>query len=79
VVAIHATRRENPVPTPIRFPTEAANADSMQDDAPGPAAKSAPQPQRPQKQPADSPDSTVKPGKDINAPGFVRDKDAGKP
>ena len=67
------------MPTPIRFPTEAANADSMQDDAPGPAAKGTPEPQRTQKQPADSPDSAVKPGKDINAPGFVRDKDAVKP
>jgi len=66
------------MPTPIRFPTEAANADSMQDDAPGPAAKGTPEPRRTQKQPADSSD-TAKPGKDINAPGFVRDKDAGKP
>jgi len=50
----------------------------MQDDAPGPAAKGTPEPRRTQKQPADSSD-TAKPGKDINAPGFVRDKDAGKP
>jgi len=68
------------MPTLIRFPTEAANADSMNEDAPRPAAKETPKPQRTQKQPAaDSSDSAVKPGKDINAPGFVRDKDAGKP
>ncbi|MGZ5194787.1 MAG: hypothetical protein ACXWJM_05875 [Ramlibacter sp.] len=68
------------MPTPIRFPTEAANADSMQDNAPGPAAKGAPRPPGAQKQPPpDSRDSAMKPGEDINTPGFVRDKDAGKP
>jgi hypothetical protein len=68
------------MPTPIRFPTEAANADSMQEDAPRPAAQQVPKQPGARKQgPADSADGTVKPGKDINAPGFVRDKDAGKP
>jgi hypothetical protein len=69
------------MPTPIRFPTEAANSDSMQDDAPGPAAKETPKSPAPDKQPppAESRDAQAKPGKDINAPGFVRDKDAGKP
>jgi len=68
------------MPTLIRFPTEAANADSMQDEAPGPAAKGTSRPQGRQKQPAaDTTEGPVKPGKDINAPGFIRDKDAGKP
>jgi hypothetical protein len=68
------------MPTPIRFPTEAANADSMQDDAPGPAAKDVSKPPDARKRPsADPRDSAVKPGKDINAPGFVRDQDADKP
>jgi hypothetical protein len=69
-----------PTPTPIRFPTEAANADSMQDDAPGPAAKETPKSPGDAKQvPTQPRDGEAKPGKDINAPGFVRDKDAGNP
>jgi hypothetical protein len=67
------------MPTPIRFPTEAANADSIQEDALGPAAKEAPKAPVPEKQPpSESRDGQAKPGKDINAPGFLRDKDAGK-
>jgi hypothetical protein len=67
--------------TPIRFPTQAANADSMQDDAPGPAAKEtsrSPVPSPDKRPPSENTDE-AKPGKDINAPGFVRDKDAGQP
>ena len=68
----------------IRFPTEAANADSMRGDAPAkPGSKKAPRfsgrgggdtgaPRGNDTQkPAD--EGEVKPGKDINAPGFVRD------
>lgn len=77
---------------PMRFSTEAANADVMGEDpqpgvpegkrrgrARGPAgtggrsagADPKPAPQRE--------DAEAKPGKDINAPGFVKDKDASKP
>jgi hypothetical protein len=67
------------MPTPIRFPTQAANSDSMQDDAPGPAAKEAPKTPVPDKQlPSESREGEAKPGKDINAPGFVRDKEDAK-
>jgi hypothetical protein len=67
------------MPTPIRFPTEAANSDSMHDDAPGPAAKETPKTPVPDKQPpSESREGAAKPGKDINAPGVVRDKDVEK-
>jgi hypothetical protein len=68
------------MPTPIRFPTEAANSDSMEDETPGPAAKNLPEaPARGKKPQPENRDDEAKPGMDINAPGFVRDKDAGKP
>ena len=79
---------------PIRFSTEAANADVMGEDAEGrgtPAGK--PQsarddwarsgrferPARPRGPAGNAPAPEVKPGKDINAPGFIKDKDASKP
>jgi hypothetical protein len=66
---------------PIRFSTEAANADHMRIDA---------DPVVPQGQPKREPkgaasrqeqdkNSAGKPGKDINAAGFIKDKDAGEP
>jgi len=89
---------------PIRFSTEAANADHMRMDAePGvpegmPDAVGADGTPRDradrgvrskgtaQREPRgggareeQDKDTTAKPGKDINAPGFVKDKDAGKP
>lgn len=78
---------------PIRFSTEAANADILGDDA---DATSTPEgmPQavgadgtrrdRSDRKPAregrsSEPQGEAKPGKDINAAGFVKDKDADKP
>jgi hypothetical protein len=74
---------------PIRFSTEAANADVLGDDAePGGKAKgsgtggasrrhafsrSTPQGRN------SAEDNQAKPGKDINAAGFVKDKDSSKP
>lgn len=78
---------------PIRFSTQAANADILGDDAEttgvpegmprGLGADGTPRDRsarRPQRQ-SRSPDAQgeVKPGKDINAAGFVKDEDAGKP
>jgi hypothetical protein len=75
---------------PIRFSTEAANADFLgEDPEPGSATNGAAtatgdgsgkrerQRDRPFTRSAGS--GEVKPGKDINAPGFIKDKDAGKP
>lgn len=78
---------------PIRFSTEAANADFLGDDtdtgtAPGgmPKAQGADIPrqrfsrsQQRDRSSADAPDNQGKPGKDINAAGFVKDKDSTKP
>ncbi|MDP3759443.1 MAG: hypothetical protein Q8R01_02860 [Ramlibacter sp.] len=83
---------------PIRFSTEAANADHMRreaetgapegmPDAVGadgtPRDRADPSLQREPKggaAPTDRDrDTAAKPGKDINAPGFVKDKDAGEP
>ena len=77
----------------IRFSTEAANADVLGEDTPDagpPQAKpdgtgpdvvsgdrNRPAPDRGKG--GDNPGGDVKPGKDINAPGFVKDQDAGKP
>jgi hypothetical protein len=80
---------------PIRFSTEAANADVLGEDADtkdttqagmsrGVGADSTPRdrfarsPKR-DSQPEEAPAGEAKPGKDINAAGFVKDKDAAKP
>jgi hypothetical protein len=79
---------------PIRFSTEAANADVLGEDADTggtpqgmPKAVGADGTTRPHfsrstprgSSSSDSPGSEAKPGKDINAPGFVKDKDSSKP
>jgi hypothetical protein len=74
---------------PIRFSTEAANADKMADDdrASSPqeglpkavGADGTPRDKSDRKPEGDSTAGEAKPGKDINAAGFVKDKDAGKP
>lgn len=77
---------------PIRFSTEAANADVLGEDT---AATGSPEgiPQavgadgtprdrsdRPERQGrSGNAEDEAKPGKDINAAGFVKDKDASKP
>jgi hypothetical protein len=78
---------------PIRFSTEAANADILGDDteasgkpegmpkavgADGTPRDGADRPQERGNSPPAG-DNEAKPGKDINAPGFVKDKDASKP
>jgi hypothetical protein len=79
---------------PIRFSTQAANADILGDDtettgAPDgmpqavgadgtPWDRSDRKPQR-EGRSSEAKDDEAKPGKDINAAGFVKDKDAGKP
>lgn len=76
---------------PMRFSTEAANADVMGEDlAPGttpegtpPAAGGAPRGptarahERGSKS-RDAHEGEAKPGKDINAAGFIKDQDSGK-
>jgi hypothetical protein len=80
---------------PIRFSTEAANADTLRDDTePRSAPEGTPQavgadgtprdrsagPTERQSKGGDSnKDNQVKPGKDINAAGFIKDKDSDKP
>jgi hypothetical protein len=78
---------------PIRFSTEAANADVLGEDTkigatpdatPRGSAASRTRPDRFDRPPkpdkrVDAPGGDVKPGKDINAPGFIKDKDASKP
>lgn len=81
---------------PIRFSTEAANADVMGDDADTSAPEGTPQAgsharphgragQAAERQRASDEVSRrpgageAKPGKDINAAGFVKDKDTTKP
>jgi hypothetical protein len=79
---------------PIRFSTEAANADVLGDDADNgaagqgmPKAVGAERPprqrfsrsQQGERQSGDGAANPVKPGKDINAAGFVKDKDSSKP
>lgn len=75
----------------MRFSTEAANADHLGKDTPdaadgmseGVGADGTPRDPKatPQARTEDrrERDSEAKPGKDINAPGFVKDKDADKP
>ena len=60
---------------PIRFSTQAANADKMSEDAPATAAP------EPKAQPvgADQAKDEARPGKDTNAAGFIKDKDSPKP
>lgn len=78
---------------PIRFSTQAANADILGDDtdttgtpdgmpqavgADGtPRGRSDRKPEREGRSPEAK--GEAKPGKDINAAGFIKDKDAGKP
>lgn len=78
---------------PIRFSTQAANADILGDDSETPGAPDGmPQAVGADGTPRDRSDrkperegrssearDEAKPGKDINAAGFVKDKDAGKP
>jgi hypothetical protein len=79
---------------PIRFSTEAANADVLGDDAdtgapgegmPKPVgADGTPRqrfsrPQQGERKSGDAPANQAKPGKDINAAGFIKDKDSSKP
>lgn len=65
---------------PIRFSTEAANDDVLGED-PTPAA--ATESTRPAPDDRDAKNNgrsnEAKPGKDINAAGFVKDKDSTKP
>lgn len=70
---------------PIRFSTQAANADKMNDDADS-AAKGMPNAvgadgtprDKAQRKPEGDDANAAKPGKDINAPGFVKDRDSSK-
>ena len=75
-----------------RFSTEAANADVLGDDsgtsegmsnnvgADGtPRDRSDRKPKEPKAQSGQSPKDEAKPGNDINAPGFIKDKDDSKP
>ena len=76
---------------PIRFSTEAANADFLGEDpepgsaTTGAATASGDGASRRERHGRERPFTRstglgeVKPGKDINAPGFIKDKDAGKP
>lgn len=79
---------------PIRFSTEAANADVLGEDTDSGSAKDGTperavadgksadrftrNPQHERKR-GGSADGDAKPGKDINAAGFSKDKDEGKP
>lgn len=82
---------------PIRFSTQAANADHIRIDAEPGVPEGMPDEVGADGTPRDRSDRTqreprggaardkqdtnapAKPGKDINAPGFVKDRDAGKP
>jgi len=79
---------------PIRFSTEAANADVLGEDAdtssaPKGTSRAAGADGTPRRHfsrstprsgsSADTSGGEAKPGKDINAPGFVKDKDSSKP
>ena len=78
---------------PIRFSTQAANADFLGDDtemtgapdgipqAGGADGTPRGRSDRKQEREGRSPEAKgeAKPGKDINAAGFIKDKDAGKP
>ena len=78
---------------PIRFSTEAANADVLGDDADTGAPEGTPKavggdrrprqrfsrPQQGERPSGEAPANQVRPGKDINAAGFVKDKDSSQP
>jgi hypothetical protein len=73
---------------PIRFSTEAANADKLNDGkpdgAPDEMAEAASVDGKSRGKDDNKPErqresNETRPGKDINAAGFVRDKDADKP
>ena len=74
----------------MRFSTQAANADFLGEDTPDPAegvgADGTPRDPKARKarphartSPRREPGDEAKPGKDINAAGFVKDNDDGKP
>ena len=69
---------------PIRFSTEAANADHMDDDAKAAAghdasARAAARPDRARPRQDVDKETAGQPGKDINAAGFIHDKERGSP
>jgi hypothetical protein len=78
---------------PIRFSTEAANADVLGDDADTSAPERSPKaagadgslpqrfsrPQYGDRRSGEPQAGQAKPGKDINAAGFIKDKDSSKP
>ncbi|MDB5872528.1 MAG: hypothetical protein JWQ07_1970 [Ramlibacter sp.] len=72
---------------PIRFSTEAANADHMNPDVASAAMPKGTQrdgaargePRSATARLEEDKAAAGKPGKDINAAGFIKDKDAGKP
>ena len=67
---------------PIRFSTEAANADFMRDDAETADAAEGTPPEpskrKPERQTQHEAKGEAKPGKDTRA-GIIKDQDAGKP
>jgi hypothetical protein len=76
------------LPMPIRFSTEAANADFLRDDAETMGASEVgadgtprePSERKPKRESrAPEAKSEAKPGKDVNATGIVKDQDADKP
>ena len=75
---------------PIRFSTEAANADFLRDDAEIAGASEGmpqgadgtprePSKRKPERESPPEAKGAARPGKDTNATGFVKDPDAGKP
>lgn len=78
---------------PMRFSTQAANADvmgedagpdSVSDTAAGTVAQGRPRSRftrspSPDRKGGNAKDSEGKPGQDINAPGFLKDKDSDQP
>ena len=70
----------------IRFDTVAANADVIGEDTPLAEPARGPGAPRPETDRRDRPErdgapasGVPKAGQDINAPGFIKDQDAGKP
>jgi hypothetical protein len=69
----------------MRFSTEAANADRLDEDGTlrgtpqAPSADGTPREETANRPESQNGNGETKPGKDINAAGFVRDKDAAKP
>ncbi|MES2634314.1 MAG: hypothetical protein V4669_15185 [Pseudomonadota bacterium] len=57
---------------PIHFTTPAANADQLRDETLTPGER--PPLAQPERKSTSGPDE-VKPGKDINAPGFLKEKE----